>query len=253
VATEWKAGCSAAAASSFSSASMAPGSVSTSTPGTRSAKTRTPCTAPTVRPVSWTSAVSWSAENRRGTGSPSPQRPAGSVRAWRASLKWPARARARTAPPQARGEQAEGAGRTQGLDGVAHALGGVVDVLQDAVAEHGVVAAALDDVEQAVGVALDGAHAVGDAGLGSPALQGEEGVGAGVDDGDAVAEAGHGHGEVAGAAAGVEDVQGVAPGGLDPAVQGVLEDLPDHGGTKGCARAQRVRHGGWLLGGGMNV
>ena len=154
---------------------------------------------------------------------------------------------------QTGGEQAEGAGRAQRVDGVADALGRVVDVLQHAVAEHGVVAAALDDVEQAVGVALDGAHPVGDAGLRGAALQGEEGVGAGVDDGDAVAEAGDRHGEVAGAAAGVEDVQGVAPGGLDPALQGVLEDVPDHGGTKGCARAQRVRHGGWLLGGGMNV
>lgn len=231
---------------------MAPGSVSTSTPGTRSAKTRTPCTAPTSRPVADTSSVSWSAVKRRGTGSPSPQRPAGSVRAWRASLKWPARARARTAPPRPAASRLV-AGQAQRVDGVADALGRVVDVLQHAVAEHGVVATALDDVEQAVGVALNRAYPVGDACLRGAAFQGEEGVGTGVDDRDAMAEAGDRYGEVAGAAAGVEDVQGVAAGGLDPALQGVLEDLPDHGGTKGCARAQRVRHGGWLLGGGMNV
>ena len=78
------------------------------------------------------------------------------------------------------------------------------------------------------------------------ALQGEQGVGAGVDHGDAVAEAGQGHGEVAAAAAGVEDVQRLPAGGLDPAVQGVLKDLPDHGGAQsgaGDGRAHRVRHG----------
>ncbi|CAM5638711.1 hypothetical protein SGLAM104S_02450 [Streptomyces glaucescens] len=151
---------------------------------------------------------------------------------------------------------------TQGGDGVADALGRVVDVLQDAVAEHRVVAAALGHVEQAVGVALHSAHPVGDAGLGGAALQGEQRVGAGVDDGDPVAEAGDGHREVAAAASGVEDVQRLPARGLDPAVQGVLEDVPDDGGTEGGAgaggagaqrrrlrvvvgdgRAHRVRHG----------
>ncbi len=53
------------------------------------------------------------------------------------------------------GEQAERAGGAQRLDRVAYALGGLVDVLQDAVAEHRVEAVALDDVEQAEDVALD--------------------------------------------------------------------------------------------------
>jgi hypothetical protein len=129
-------------------------------------------------------------------------------------------------------------------------------------AQHGVVATALDHVEQAVRVALDAPDPFGDAGLGGPALQREQRVRAGVDDGDAVAEAGDGNGEVAAAATGVEDVQHVPPRGLDPAVEGVLEDLPDHGGTQGRAgsrsvgaqrrrvrvvmgdgRAHRVRHG----------
>ena len=110
-------------------------------------------------------------------------------------------------------------------------------------AQHHVVAAALDHVEEAVGVALDAPHPVGDAGLGGAALQREQRVGAGVDDGDPVAEAGDGHREVAAAAAGVEDVQRLAPRGLDPAVEGVLEDLPDHGGTERGAGAHRVRHG----------
>lgn len=92
-------------------------------------------------------------------------------------------------------------------------------------------------------IALDTADPVGDPGLGRAALQREERVGAGVDDGDAVAETGDRHREVAGAAAGVQDIQGVPAGRLHPAVEGVLEDLPDHGGTEGGAGAQLVRHG----------
>lgn len=133
------------------------------------------------------------------------------------------------------GEQTERAGRPERRHGVAYALGGVVHVLQDAVAEHRVVPLALDHLEQAVDVALDTADPVGDPGLGGAALQREERVGAGVDDGDAVAEAGDRHREVAGAAAGVQDVQGVPAGHLHPVVEGVLEDLPDHGGTEGGA------------------
>ncbi len=120
-------------------------------------------------------------------------------------------------------------------------------------AEHGVVPLAPDHVEEAPDVPLDSADELGDAGLGGPALQREERVGAGVDDGDPVAEAGHRHREVPGAAARVEDIEGVLPGGLDPAVQGVLEDVPDDGGAQGGARRAggrlstegggRVRHG----------
>ena len=103
-------------------------------------------------------------------------------------------------------------------------------------AQHRVVAAALDDVEEAVGVALDALHAVGDAGLGGAALQREQRVRAGVDDGDAVAEAGDGHREVAAAASGVEDVQRLPARGLDPAVEGVLGGPPRprrYGGRRG--------------------
>lgn len=110
-------------------------------------------------------------------------------------------------------------------------------------AEHRVVAAAPDHVEEAVRVALDALHAVGDTGLGGAALQREQRVRAGVDDGDAVTEAGDGHREVAAAASGVEDVQRVPTRGLAPAVEGVLKDVPDHGGTEGGAGAARVRHG----------
>lgn len=128
-------------------------------------------------------------------------------------------------------------------------------------AQHDVVAAPLDHVEEAVDVALDALHTVGDAGFGGAALQGEQRVRAGVDDGDTVAEACHGHREIAAAAAGVEDVQHLTARGLHPAVKGVLEDLPDHRGTEratgargvgaqrrrfgavGDGRAHRVRHG----------
>lgn len=99
-------------------------------------------------------------------------------------------------------------------------------------AQHHVVAAALDDVEQVMDIALDAVDPVGHTGLGGAALQREERVGAGVDHGDAVPELGHGHREVAAAAAGVEDVQGIRPPLLGPAVEGVLEDVPDHGGTE---------------------
>ncbi len=131
--------------------------------------------------------------------------------------------------------------------------------------KDGVEAAALDDIEEAEHVALDAAHAVGDPGLGGPALQGEQGVGAGVDDGDVVAELGDGHREVAAAASGVEHVEfgaRLAARDLDAAVEGLLQDVPDHGGTErgagtggvrarrrrlsvvvGGGRAHRVRHG----------
>ncbi len=141
------------------------------------------------------------------------------------------------------GQQAERARGAQRLDRVAHALGGLVDVLQDAVAEHRVETAAVDDVEQAEDVALDATDPVGHPGLGRAALQCEERVGARVDDGDAVAEPGGGHGEVARAAPGVQYVQGVPADRLGLTVQSVLEDLPDHGGTKGGAGARLVRHG----------
>ncbi|GHI24318.1 hypothetical protein Shyd_56890 [Streptomyces hydrogenans] len=147
-------------------------------------------------------------------------------------------------------EEAERAAGAERGHGVAHAFGGVVDVLQDAVAEHHVVGAALGHVEEAADVALDAGHQVGDPGLGGAALQREERVGAGVDDGDPVAEAGHRHREVAGAAAGVEDVQVGLPRAPDPAVEGVLEDVPDDGGAQGGARRARRRltaeDSGWV-------
>ena len=178
---------------------------------------------------------------RRGTGSPSPQRPSGSSSACRASLKCPARARASTAPPSPAASRLRTPSGRSAATALRDALGGVVHVLQDAVAEHDVVAAALDHVEEAVGVALDAPHPVGDPGLGGAALQREQRVRAGVDDGDAVAEAGDGHREVAAAAPGVEDVERLPSRGLDPAVEGVLEDLPDHGGTEGGAGAGQDR------------
>ncbi len=146
------------------------------------------------------------------------------------------------------GEQAEGAGGAEGGDRVADALGRVLDVLEHAVTEHDVEAVALDDVEQAVRVALDAPDAVGDAGLGGPALQREQRVGAGVDDGDPVAEPGERHRELARAATGVEHLEDVPTGGLDPAVEGVPQDLPDDGGAEGSPGAQGVGHGEWLLG-----
>lgn len=110
-------------------------------------------------------------------------------------------------------------------------------------AQHRVVAAAFDDVEEAVDVALDALDPVGDVGLGGPAFQREQRVRAGVHDGDAVAEAGGGHRELAAAASCVEHVERLPAGGLDPAVEGVLQDVPDHGGTERSAGARRVRHG----------
>ena len=181
--------------------------------------------------------------NRRGTGSPAPQRPAGSRERLPGLGEVPGERPGQDGAAESGGEQAERTGRAERVDRVAYALGGVVDVLQDAVAQHRVVTAALDHVEQAEDVALDAADPVGDPGLGGAALQCEERVGAGVDDGDPVAEAGDRHREVAGAAAGVQDVQGVPAGRLDLAVESILQDLPDHGGTEGGAGAQLIRHG----------
>ncbi len=146
-------------------------------------------------------------------------------------------------PAESGAEQAERSARAKRVDRVAYALGGVVHVLQDAVAQDGVVARAVHHLEQPQDVPLHTADPVGDTGLGRAAFQREQGVGAGVDDGDPVAEPGDGHREVAGAATGVQHVQGVPADRLDPAVEGVLEDLPDHGGTEGGSGAQLVRHG----------
>ena len=66
--------------------------------------------------------------------------------------------------------------------------GGVVDDLEDAVAQHHVGAVGADHVEQAGQVALLAGDR--DAVLAGPAVEGGQGVGAGVDHGDPVAEPG---------------------------------------------------------------
>ena len=81
--------------------------------------------------------------------------------------------------------------------------GGVVDHLQDAVAQHEV--GLVDQARQVGEVALLAGDPVGDAALAGTTVEGGEGVGAGVDDLDAVAQLGQRYGETAGAAADVDD------------------------------------------------
>ncbi len=111
-----------------------------------------PCTGPTSIPAAVTASESCSAVKRRGTGSLSPQRPAGSASARCASVKCPASALVRTALPRPAASRLRARGA--GLAGEADAFGRAVDVLQHAVEEHDVEAVALDDVEQVVDVAL---------------------------------------------------------------------------------------------------
>ena len=69
-----------------------------------------------------------------------------------------------------------------------------------------------------------------------PALERGERVGAGVDDGDPVAELGQRHGEAAGAAAGVEDVERRAPAGAGRR-DSLAQHVPHHGGAGRAATA----------------
>lgn len=158
-------------------------------------------------------------------------------------MKWPHECPGQDRATESGGQQTECSGRAERLHRVPHALGGVVHVLKDSVAEHGVVPTAPDHVEQAEDVSLDSVDPVGDPGLGGTALQREQRVGARVDDGDPVAQACDGNGEVARTATRVQYVQGVPAGRLDLAVESVFEDLPDHSGTEGGTGAQLVRHG----------
>jgi hypothetical protein len=87
--------------------------------------------------------------------------------------------------------------------------GRVIDVLEDAVAEHDIDARSGDGAREAADVALDGTHLPGETGLGRPALEGGQRVGAGIDDGDAMPEGSQGYGELAGATPCVDDVEGV--------------------------------------------
>ncbi|CAM5707314.1 hypothetical protein SCALM49S_02078 [Streptomyces californicus] len=210
MATEWKAGCSATAASSLRSAlHRARLRLHQDARHQVGEDPDAVARAAISRPASETRPESCSAVKRRGTGSPSPNRPAGSVSAWRASVKRPAKRAGQDGSAETGGQQAERARGAQRLDRVAHALGGLVDVLQDAVAAHGVETAAVDDVEQAEDVALDAPDPVGHPGLGRAALQCEERVGARVDDGDAVAEPGGGRRRSRPCRPGVQVRQGV--------------------------------------------
>ena len=110
------------------------------------------------------------------------------------------------------GRDAHLAARAQRAGDLAEGDGGVVDDLEDVVAQRQVVtavaaAAAGQDLVQQVAVALEAADPRPDAGGVGPAAQGGQGVGAGVDDGDVVAEPGERDGEHAAAAADVEHAQ----------------------------------------------
>ena len=91
-----------------------------------------------------------------------------------------------------------------------------------------------DEVGQVGEVALQAGDPAGEPALGGAALQRGQRVGAGVDDGDPVAGARERHGEAAGAAAGVDDVEALAVGvGLG---QDGGQHLPHHGGAGGRRR-----------------
>ena len=199
---------------------MAPGSRSSSDPGTRSAKTRTPCTEDSSKPAAATSAVASSGVNR-----------------------WPARADGRVGrvgqerqrlrevpghrPRDDRGvplgdqEREVATGAKHPGDRV-QCCRRVVDHLEDAVAEHQVGTAGCDQVGQGGEVALLTDDL--DADLAGAASQCGQGIGAGVDHGDPVAELGDPDRGDPGATADVDDVEGrtVEHGG---------QVVPHHGGA----------------------
>jgi hypothetical protein len=126
-------------------------------------------------------------------------------------------------------EEAEGAAGTQDLADGGQGCRGVVDDLEDAVAQHHVCAGGAGDLEQVGHVPLlagDG-HPL----LPRAAVEGGQGVGAGVDDRDPVAELGDPDREPAGAAADVEHVERVP-------VQDRRQGLPHDGGPGGAPAAR---------------
>jgi len=134
-----------------------------------------------------------------------------------------------------RDEQAEQPSRAQRGKGVVDRGGRVVDVLQDAVAEHQVGAGGADRRHDLAGVSLLGVDPVGDACLGRTALQRGERVRAGVEHHDPVPQPGDRDGETAGATADVHDVElPTARGG--PLGDQRVEGVPDDGGPDRRAR-----------------
>ena len=109
------------------------------------------------------------------------------------------------------GEHADRAGGPQHLGDRRHGVRRGVNVLQHAVAEHQIRARLAGHHREVRDVSLD--HAERDVHLGGPAFGGGERVGAGIDHRHVVAQAGQRHGEPAGPAAGVEDVE-PGPAGL---------------------------------------
>ena len=153
----WRAGGtpggSATARSSSTRAAVAPGSRSSREPGTRSAKTRTPCTEATVKPAPASSAATSSAVNRRPAA-------AGAAAASASSSSAQGLLEVAGHRPGDHGgvplgdQQAERAAGAQHRADRGQRGGGVVDDLEHAVAEHQVGAVGADHVEQAGQVAL---------------------------------------------------------------------------------------------------
>ena len=181
---------------------MAPGSRSSSEPGTRSAKTRTPWVEATSKPAAARRASASSAVNR------CPVRP---VSAPFVEEREGLREVAGHGPGDDGGvplgdQEREGAAGAEHLADRGQRRGRVVDDLEHAVAEHHVDRAAdgvLHEGRQVGEVALETGDV--DTDLAGPAAERGERVGAGVDHGDPVAELGEPDREPAGPAADVDD------------------------------------------------
>ena len=104
-------------------------------------------------------------------------------------------------------QEAERAARAKHLGDRGEGRCGVVDVLEDTVAEHHVDAARSDHLEQAGGVTLVAGDPIGDPAFLGAAAECGQSIGAGVDHDHLVSELGDPDGEPAGAAADVEDVE----------------------------------------------
>ena len=104
----------------------------------------------------------------------------------------------------------------------------IVDLLEDAVAQHEIGALGRDERRELVAVALHAADKIGDAGIDGTTAKARQRVRAGVDDRDPMSGLRERHGEAAGAAADVDHAEWLARSSIEFGSQ----RCPDHGGAR---------------------
>ena len=141
-------------------------------------KTRTPWTCSGVKPATSSSVSRPSTSNRRGSGSPFPQRPSGLVSGLARLAELAGESLGEDDGEPSGDEEGEVAVRGEHGRDLGQGRGGVVDDLEDAVAADEVDALALLG-RQAVGVPLPSGDAVGHAEVGGAAFRAARALGLG--------------------------------------------------------------------------